>query len=522
MLPQRKIDEYLERKLDSFEWAKELTDLEIEEEMALLDPEPDFITKPRPLQYACFLISVYCEEFLFFSDMGFGKTKLMLDSFAYRKKCGQVRKGLALAKDLGNAITWEQEATLHRSDIKVKFLEGESPARWAELEKGDADFYILNYQGLVAMINYGVPKKKKKPTPKDRAERLAAQQKNINKLVLLFEFLTLDECTSVRNHTSDTHKFCYKIAASMKFRYGLTGTPIGRDPEKFWGQFKVIDRGATLGTTLGLFRGVFFTQSKGWFGGYEYKFKKALSEKLNRTLQHRSIYIPISMVTELPPQDWLVHRLELPESARKYYEMIKELGKKAKGDLKYMDKAVTSMRMLTSGYVRLTDPDTGQQIDVELPVNVKLDDLVFTLESSGPTEKFIIFHEYVKTGRMICDRLSVEKVDHVFIRGEQKDKRSALERFRDDPKCRILVGNNTSCSTALNLQMARYTYFFESPIAADVREQAERRTWRPGQEKSVFYIDPIVIGSFDEKVRKYNKEGKNLLKALVGGDEELA
>jgi SNF2 family DNA or RNA helicase len=64
-------------------------------------------------------------------------------------------------------------------------------------------------------------------------------------------------------------------------------------------------------------------------------------------------------------------------------------------------------------------------------------------------------------------------------------------------------------------------YFFEQPDSPINRQQGEARIWRPGQTKPVYYIDPLMGGTVDERILYSNQQGKKLLDELLKGTEKL-
>ncbi len=90
----------------------------------------------------------------------------------------------------------------------------------------------------------------------------------------------------------------------------------------------------------------------------------------------------------------------------------------------------------------------------------------------------------------------------------------------EEPDCRILVANSVSGGTGLNLQIANYVIFYESPVSPIHRLQAEWRCYRAGQTKAVFIYDLVVAESVDEKILEFIKEGKNLLSTLCSPENK--
>jgi len=97
-----------------------------------------------------------------------------------------------------------------------------------------------------------------------------------------------------------------------------------------------------------------------------------------------------------------------------------------------------------------------------------------------------------------------------------------LHDFQTNPYTKVLVANSKSGGAGLNLQVANYAIFYESPVSPIVRQQAERRCHRDGQQHStVFLYDLYVAHSIEEKILRYLSQGEDLLKAVVDGRESL-
>src|SRR5690606_27752134 len=120
------------------------------------------------------------------------------------------------------------------------------------------------------------------------------------------------------------------------------------------------------------------------------------------------------------------------------------------------------------------------------------------IEEMPDDSKMIIFHDFVYTNSLISKRLKKMKVPHARVWGKGKNNIKELRRFKKDPNCRVLVINTQSGSSSQNLQMANYVVFFEQPRSAVDRQQAERRAWRPGQTKRVFFIDLFMRETYDK------------------------
>jgi len=165
--------------------------------------------------------------------------------------------------------------------------------------------------------------------------------------------------------------------------------------------------------------------------------------------------------------------------------------------------------------------EDSAKLKIAFDENPKLDALQELVEDMPYGCKMVVFHHYQYTNQLICERLKLMGVGHAKIYGKSRDPLGELKKFATNDKCRVLVINSRSGSSSLNLQHANYTVFFEQPDSAIDRQQAERRVWRPGQNKRVMIYDFLMKGTADTPMHKANKAGENLLRNLLDGRAEL-
>jgi SNF2 family DNA or RNA helicase len=135
--------------------------------------------------------------------------------------------------------------------------------------------------------------------------------------------------------------------------------------------------------------------------------------------------------------------------------------------------------------------------------------------------KAVIFHHFVYTNEMISKKLTELKIGHARIWGGSRDPIGQLRKFKTDANCKALVINTRSGSSSLNLQIANYAVFYEQPDNPIDRQQAERRIWRPGQQKRVFIYDLLIRETKDHALWQSNKAGHDLLQSILGGTTKL-
>jgi len=162
-------------------------------------------------------------------------------------------------------------------------------------------------------------------------------------------------------------------------------------------------------------------------------------------------------------------------------------------------------------------PGSKKRTEISFKENPKIEAMLELVREMPYNSKMIIYHEYTHTGHMIEQALQKEKIACVRLYGGTKDKKGAIETFKNEKSCWVLVVNNASGSKSLNLQVANYTIYFEGPVSPINRQQSQKRTSRTGQEKTTYYYDLIMKSGVDWQILSYLKEGRDLMRDIIHG-----
>jgi SNF2 family DNA or RNA helicase len=511
LINQTAIRDFLARKLANYDWLKAYTAAQLDNDLNRLSPKPALGKIELWLhQKACFLLLLELKRFMLFIDMGGGKTLISLMLLKYRKQRGEKPRAMVFVPYITSADTWIEQTQIHSPDLKCVPLLGTKEQN-LELLKGTGDLFVACYQTAVAMCSHPVKDPKTKKTHWELRKDLAQLFAGVDTLIC-------DEIHRCKSHTSLTYLLCRSISSRTEYVLGLTGTPFGRDLQDLWPQFFLIDFGATLGATLGIFRGSFFNQKINYFGGYEYEFRKRMMFDLKRTLKNASISYSIDEFYDMPSKEYVVKHLPPPEVSHLYIEKaIEELNTAIKGnDYHTVQSNYLQLRQLSSGFMTVKGEDIPS-VQIKFEENPKLEALVDLLEAMPHGCKAVVFHHFIYSNHVISDKLKELKIKHARIWGGQKDPIAELRRFKEDPDCTVLVINWKSGSSSLNLQGANYLICYEQPDSPIDRKQGEARVWRPGQGKRVFIYDLLVRRTVDDRMHKSNEAGKDLLKELLSG-----
>ncbi len=290
-----------------------------------------------------------------------------------------------------------------------------------------------------------------------------------------------------------------------------------------WPQFHIVDRGETLGNTLGIFREAFFDTKFGYGGHRKYVLKKDTQEFLHVMIQNRSIRYEDNECGDMPERVDIRIPITLSVEAVAYYKPTHtELTSDMRLNKQDKKNGYHQLRQICSGFVMWKEED--QKIEVLFKDNPKLDAIEELALELPTNRKMVIFHEYVYSGRMIAERLRNSKLDCAEVRGEVKDSIEQVRWFKEDPKCRYLVANIAAGSLGGNYQVANTVVFFESPSGPIPRTQAEKRCTGARQKlyRRVYVYDLVTRGTVEEDILKSLGEGKDLFDLLVNGKASIS
>lgn len=514
MLAPFAIEEFLERELDSHVWIKDLTSRQLDDALY----EQDFraaSSKPlRKHQKACILLGLAYPQFSFWLDMGTGKTRIILELLNHYWRKGLLRRALVLAISDEAVAGWEEQ--IAKWNIKVPYVgvgNSSTAEKWQAVAELGAGIIIATYPSFNWMFAEKLKVKKKGKKPKIE---MKPNKDRIDKFADNLDAFIPDESVHLGNHQSLGFKIAKRLSARCTFRYPLAGVPFGKDPTLVWSQQYLTDRGESLGDTLGIFRGALFNEKPGYFGGFEYKFREDMRPALADMMGHRSIAYSVDECLDLPPVTNILRKVNLPKDADAYYEQALKAIRLARGDRVQINNIFLRMRQMSSGFIGYKDDETGEKASLVFPSNPKLDDLLDQIEDMPDQRKFIIFHEFTITGRMLVEGLKKRGFRAGWLWSGEKNRRDVVKRFDNDSpqKMKGLVCNWRVAAESMNFQTANYLHEFESPVGVIPRKQSERRCFRDGQERAGFLFDYVATPT-DQRILDFHATGDDLMAALL-------
>jgi len=139
-----------------------------------------------------------------------------------------------------------------------------------------------------------------------------------------------------------------KKSGMLRWRCGMTATPVSQNFEKFWAMCRVIDNGSALGTNKSRYLQEYFYSD---YQGYNWTLKDGADEKIMKKVVSLVHLVDGDKAKSLPPLRETLLRFDLSDNAReKYEEMKKDM---VVDDVEAANQAVKSgkLRQLASGFV---------------------------------------------------------------------------------------------------------------------------------------------------------------------------
>lgn len=467
---------------------------------------------PRPLvhQQAATLACCAYRNYLLLLDKGLGKSKVLLDTFAFaRREQGAPLKGLILCPNQTAVQGWMDQIKLHApptmTAVAVEAAPESKRQLASELAGGacQADLVVIDYPSLQTML-----------CDRRRQGQLSLNEDLAQSLGQRFQFAALDEIHLVKDYRTLRFEMLLRVLDHTTYCYGATATLFNQDPTEAWAQCYLVDGGETFGTTITAFRTLFCKDKYDPFarGNRVSVFDESKMDLFRTWLRGISIRYQVHECVDLPSLRFVRPELQMTDEQRMIYrQVVKEVREAKVADPDARVNAFQKLRRVMSGFIPL-----GKEY-VPMAQSPKL--LWLGEKLKAWNEPLVIFYEFTKTGEEIYQFLRGHSIAAGWLWAESKDKKEILRAWTRE-ELSVLVIQNTVGAAALNLQRARRQIFYECPLSAIVRSQAEARCWRLGQEQVTYIYDLFFPRTVEERVFDRVREGMSLHAAVVEGTRE--
>jgi len=356
-----------------------------------------------------------------------------------------------------------------------------------------------------------------------------------------WDLCTLDESHMIKGHYTKRWSKMQDLRELVENKTELTGTPIANNLFDCWTQLEFLGKGLSGFTSYKSFRayyGKFAKDDNGHDILNGYCNLPLLQERFSRlcfmmTLKEAQPY--------LPRETYDVLEAEMTKFQRDCYVKLQtQLAIEIEAELEKDDnKQLTANHILTkllrlsqitSGYLKwdtLIDVEgntSGGNIE-DIPNNPKIQMIVDLLKSKKPTDKTIIWTNWVWVIKALSKRLSEEGIKCVTYYGgtSDNDRQIAQDTYNQDPEVKVFIGNPAAGGVGLDLwgHMPEWVgtdkeldtnttqmIYYSQNWSMIHRSQSEKRATRIGTRVSVQITDLVIPKTIDEEiaVRVLNKK----------------
>jgi SNF2 family DNA or RNA helicase len=428
-----------------------------------------------------------------FHEQGLGKTKIAIDLALKWIQEGVVDSVLVVTKKALIA-NWESEIRFHSrlspqiisQNKRCNFFAFNSPAR----------LYVTHYEACIS--------EKSRLLLFQKTRRLA---------------IVCDEAQKFKNPQSLLAKCMFHIASGFHRRLVMTGTPVANRPYDIWSLIFFLDQGKALGTNFEQFRSQH--DLKAYSCENEAKREQfatmleAIFDKL-RPFSVRTTKQDANL--SLPTKEIRLIRTEFEPTQQELYsryrdELRAEIIQDGKARL---DNAEDILKRLLRLVQVASNPFTVDESYTGVPG--KVPELVRILsEKLAPSEKAIVWTSFTDNADWLRNRLKAYGAVAVHGKMTIHQRNYNLDRFKNDPECRVLVATPGAAKEGLTLTVANFAIFFDRSFSLDDYLQAQDRIHRISQEKECFVFNLIMRDSVDEWVDTL-LGAKHLAAQLTQGD----
>lgn len=463
-----------------------------------------FKTKPYKHQLEAFERSKDAIYFAILAEMGLGKTKITIDTFAHLYLC-QEATGMAVIAPKSVYLNWIKEIETHfiLSDYVLAYY-----SATARKHERAALEYILNHSHgrttpTIMLINI------ESLSTKKGFEAIQAFLRKYQSL------LVIDESSTIKGHKSKRTKACISLRGAAKYRRILTGTPNPQSPLDLWAQFEFLEKQLTQSVNFFAFKYTYAQVTKVDLGPGRPSYEKITGfqniDMLQRIIEPHCVRLLKKDCLDLPDKIYTKRYVELTKEQKENYNKLRDLAiiEHKKGELTVQSALATLMKLhqITSGFMILDNQEIAR-LD-----NAKIQELNSIINEIDHESKIIIWTNFREELFQIIEALKKKHKDEdifaVTYYGDtpQDERTKAIQQFQENPKCKYFISTLQCGCRGITLTAAQYAIYMSNGNNLEHRLQSEDRCHRIGQKNNVTYIDIISNALVDRKI-KNNLEKK--------------
>jgi len=330
---------------------------------------------------------------------------------------------------------------------------------------------------------------------------------------MVFDYLILDEAQAIKNASTESAKAVRLLRGDH--RLALSGTPVENHLGELWSLFEFLNPGILGGSSI-------FQGSAGAMRNPSEETRQLLAHALRPFILRRT---KGQVAKELPAKVEQTIYCEMePRQRNLYNELLAHyrmslLNKiESDGIAKSKIQVLEALLRLRQAACHPALIDSKFADDPSAKLEVLMDQLREVLDEG---HKALVFSQFTSLLSIVKRRLNATKTEYEYLDGKTKDREAPVERFQNDPECRLFLISLKAGGLGLNLTAADYVFILDPWWNPAVEAQAVDRAHRIGQTRQVFAYRLIARDTVEEKVLQLQENKRNLADAIIGEQNSL-
>ena len=318
--------------------------------------------------------------------------------------------------------------------------------------------------------------------------------------ISLFKSVVIDESHKCKSTKTQQSKFVEGICKGKEYILELTGTPVVNNNTDLIQQLKIMGRLED-------------------FGGYKY-FVERFCDGPKQSSNVKELNWRLSSTCFFRREKAKV-LTQLPDKSRQYIEV--DISNR-----KEYDKAEADLIQYLRTYKNADDEKVAKALRGEVMVKMGI---LKAISARGKIKVFSEFiHDVIDGGEKLIVFAYLKEVvqelkkifpEAVTVTGEDNatQKQTAVDRFQNDPSCKLIILNYKSGGTGLTLTASSRVAFIEFPWTFSDCEQAEDRAHRNGQKNNVNCYYYLGKDTIDKYMYDVIQTKKGIANGVTGTDD---
>ncbi|MFT4666834.1 MAG: SNF2 family DNA or RNA helicase [Polaribacter sp.] len=325
-----------------------------------------------------------------------------------------------------------------------------------------------------------------------------------------FHYMILDESQNIKNIKAQTTQAALMIRSDH--RLALSGTPIENNLGELYSLFRFLNPrmfGSTHRFNEDFLMPIQKDNNKDAMAALRQKIYPYVLRRLKKdVLDDLPDKIEQVLTVEMNPAQY-----KLYHQRRAFYEVAIQQQVADKGiesSQFFIFQALNELRQIA------TVPEAVSEGRVASAKLELLTEQLFDAIANG--HKILIFVNFLAAIESISKELIDMNVDFVSMTGATRDRQALVNRFQNEPECKVFLMTLKTGGVGLNLTAADTIFIYDPWWNKAAENQAIDRAHRIGQKNKVLAYKLISLGTIEEKILKLQELKNELFDNVISSD----